>query len=441
MRRLGHGQSVVFLVPEEIQTKIRALVSKTEDASLDVSDVLRWAISETMIDTSRNMALWAVQGARYLRQSRIWQKHGGRMGLTIDGAKQLLEDDARTLEQRYSARVSGRLAFLEEQRRTDPSVEPIIQRCRQFADLDIASSTLYEEQERELAPEIEQEREIERTKLYEPAKHAIHEGLRHFVRTGSLNANSGAFVPAFKSLRDTTAARHLRLDGFPHNDLVVTKDFIRTVTVLTGKRGFVSDFYQRPVQWILSSVDCNNTVRHLVIISPYEADELLPEISKSANVTLHIYSPRGSMAYRPLDHLMLYTSPYRPSAPTIPRQLITQLNLFSGQLYLSSYDEYLEVCEFLNLASEMTPDGWTVAADGFINSRGIDSMDLDFSAPTFQASPVHFFKILIAQIRRNCERIDKTHIGKILNGDLLQPGEFSDQITESEPENCAICET
>lgn len=272
MRRLGHGQSVVFLVPEEIQTRIRALVSKMEDASLDVSDVLRWAISETMIDMSRNMALWAVQGARYIRQSRIWEKHGGRTGLTIDGAKQLLEDDARTLEQRYSARASGGLAFLEEQRRTDPSVEPIIQRCRQFADLDIASSTLYEEQERELAPEIEQEREIQRPESYEPALHVIHEGLRHFVRTGSLNTNSGAFVPAFKSLRDTTAARHLRLEEFPHNDLVVTKDFIRTVTVPTGKRGFVSDFYQRSVQWVLSSVDSSNTVRHLVIISPYEAE-------------------------------------------------------------------------------------------------------------------------------------------------------------------------
>lgn len=107
---------------------------------------------------------------------------------------------------------------------------------------------------------------------------------------------------------------------------------------------------------------------------------------------------------------MLYTSPYHSSAPTIPRHLITQLNIFAGQLYLSSYNEYLEVCEFLNLASELTLDGWTVAADGFIISRGSDSMDLDFPAPTFQASPVHFFKILIAQIRRNCEDIDKTHI-------------------------------
>lgn len=377
-------------------------MSKTEDASLDVSDILRWTISETIIDTSRNMALWAVQGVRYIRQSRIWQKNGGRMGLTTNGAKQFLEDDARTLEQRYSARAKGGLAFLEEQHIIDPGVEPIIQRCRQFADLDIASSTFYEEQERELAPEIEQEREVERPESYKPAKHAIHEGLQCFVHTGILNTNSRAFSPAFKSLRDTTAARHLRLDEFRQNNLVVTKDFLQTITVPTEKRGFVSDAYQRPVQWVLSSVDSSNTVRHLVIISPYEADELLPDICKSSKVTLHVYLPRSSLAYQPLDHLMLYTSPTRSPAPQIPRQLITQLNLYAGQLYLSSYDEYLEVCKFLNLASEMTPDGWTVAADGFIISQGDDSMELDSLAPTFRASPVQFFKILMTQIRRNC---------------------------------------
>jgi hypothetical protein len=101
----------------------------------------------------------------------------------------------------------------------------------------------------------------------------------------------------------------------------------------------------------------HGTGKHLVIISPYEVDELLPDISKSSNVTLHVYSPRSSIAYRPLDQLMLYTSPTRSPAPTIPRHLITQLNLYAGQLYLSLYDEYLEVCKFLNLASEMIPDG------------------------------------------------------------------------------------
>lgn len=47
-----------------------------------------------------------------MRQTRVWQEYGGRTGLTTDGANQLLDDDARSLEQRYSARVRGGLAFL-----------------------------------------------------------------------------------------------------------------------------------------------------------------------------------------------------------------------------------------------------------------------------------------------------------------------------------------
>lgn len=422
MRKLGRGQSVVFLIPEEIQTKIRSRVSKSGDTTLDVSDVLQWAISETMFESSRNIALWAVQGSRFMRQSRVWKEHGGRMGLTMDAAKKLLEADARTLEDRHSARPRDGLAFLEEQSREDSNVLPIIERCRKFADVDVASSSLYEEQARELAPEIEQEREIKRPLSFKPALHSVHEHVRLFVRTGVLKKDSNAFVPAFKALASTTAAQNFELRDVPYNDLLVTKDFIRTVEIPSEKNGFLLDSYQRQVQWVLSCADDTHTVKHLVIISPYEADELLDEVSKSATTTLHLYSPCHSLNYRALDHLMLYTTPERSTAPIIPRHLIIQLNLFSGQLYLSSYDEYLAVCEFLNLASEMTPDGWTVAADGFILSRGMENGVS--SKPRFRSSPVQFLKILISQIRRNCEDIDKTHIGKILNGELLQPEDF-----------------
>jgi len=177
-----------------------------------------------------------------MRQNRIWQKHGGRMGLAIDGTKQLLEDEARTLEQPYSARVSGGLAFLEEQRRTDPSVEPIIQRCRQFADLGIVQLPFTKSKNSNWPLRLNRSvrlRGLSHTNLQCMPSMRAFDIL--YIR-GPLNANSGSFLPAFKSLTDTTAARHLRLDGFPHNDLVVTKDFIRTVTVPTGKRGLYPTF-------------------------------------------------------------------------------------------------------------------------------------------------------------------------------------------------------
>ena len=49
-----------------------------------------------------------------------------------------------------------------------------------------------------------------------------------------------------------------------------------------------------------------------------------------------------------------------------------QLNLFAGQLYLSSFMECVEVCTFLGLAWEKAEEGCVIAADGFIMRDGSD---------------------------------------------------------------------
>ncbi|CAH0045336.1 unnamed protein product [Clonostachys solani] len=63
MRKLGHGQSIVFYVPEEIETKVRALRTSNGDSGVDelitVLDVLAWSISETWIDIRRLFPIWA----------------------------------------------------------------------------------------------------------------------------------------------------------------------------------------------------------------------------------------------------------------------------------------------------------------------------------------------------------------------------------------------
>ncbi|RAQ55400.1 hypothetical protein AFGD_007506 [Aspergillus flavus] len=86
----------------------------------------------------------------------------------------------------------------------------------------------------------------------------------------------------------------------------------------------------------------------MVIISPYEEQELYPSIKDSKHVTLHLYVPRSNLGLKPLDKLDLYNvSGEVTSALRIPRSFIIELNLFAGKLYLSSYEEYVEVCDFL----------------------------------------------------------------------------------------------
>jgi hypothetical protein len=86
----------------------------------------------------------------------------------------------------------------------------------------------------------------------------------------------------------------------------------------------------------------------VVVISPYEAQELFPEIMRSEAVCLHLYATRPNLGYRPLDSLDLYTVPDRQISP-IPQSLILQLNLFAGQLYFDSFEEYNRVSRFLGM--------------------------------------------------------------------------------------------
>src|SRR5690349_2695141 len=103
MRKLGKGQSVVFCVPEEIQSKIYEVTHNVEDVGINVSDVLLWSISETFSDIRRSIPLWAMQGARFDRQREFWTKATSSTGiqLSTDQAKQFLENEAQTLEYRY----------------------------------------------------------------------------------------------------------------------------------------------------------------------------------------------------------------------------------------------------------------------------------------------------------------------------------------------------
>jgi hypothetical protein len=430
MRQLGSGQSVVFCIPEEISNKILVRTSKSRAASIEVMDVLRWAVAETSADIRRSMPLWAVQGQRFDRQSRLSaeaQKKGS-LNISKDQAKKFLEKECQSLEVRYrphSGTDVTSVIFPGQSQNNDL----IIERCRQFSNLEFSAATLQEEQERELSPEIEAERQVQKPPSAEPDIPSIHNDLRKFISEGTLVIGSGAYEPAFGSLCNTSPAKeNFDVSQFP-KDLLVSKDFSRTIK--ESGQPYFSDSFKRPVQWILTSTlgEASNVIKNMMIVSPYEAQVLLPKIKESKFVALHLYAPRPNLSFCALDGLDLYTVPALAESRIVPRHFAVQLNLFSGQLYLNSYEEYVEMCKFLGLAWQKTEDGCVVAADGFIMRRdGVSGM----ATSTFTKSPVTFLRIFFTKIRRNCESIDKTHMGNILDGRLLLPSDFE----EAEVDKC-----
>ncbi|KAE8316019.1 hypothetical protein BDV41DRAFT_562572 [Aspergillus transmontanensis] len=346
MQRLGQGQSVVFCVPDEIRQKITTRAS--DNGNIEVSDVLCWAISETWQDMKRNPIF---------------------------------------------------------------ATSLIATHCREFGSVSYHSAKMDEEQEREVAAEAEREQQVQRPPKARPKKHEVHEDMKKLVSTGGIAEGSTAFLPAFQSLEKTSAARHPGVDQFP-GKLLVTRDYAQTVEAI-DILSFSPDFFQRPVQWILTSrhgsnsTDHKPTVSHMVIISPYDAQELYPSIKDSKHVTLHLYAPRSKLGLKPLDNFII------------------ELNLFAGQLYLSSYEEYVEVCDFLGVAWKPMGEDSVVATDGFILRRDKNNR-AERLASTFRQSPIKFLKVLMSQVRRKGEGTSKTHIGKIFNGIILHRSDFEE---------------
>ncbi|KAH8125774.1 hypothetical protein LI328DRAFT_165631 [Trichoderma asperelloides] len=426
MRKLGRGQSVMFCIPREIEQRIQAQrdTKSSVGQEISVSDVLCWAISETWRDLRRMVPLWLTQGVRYYEQEALWNEGDQYSHDKETWAKKFLEAEAQSLNARYRPKSGFESAELIKRAR--PAVKFQFQcRCEEFGLMNFRSSSLQEEQERELSPETEQERQVEQPSHALPQQHSCHPDLRSFIKLGGFPVGSGAFKPAFQALKRTSAVQYFDIREFP-TSIWVTEDFSKTVRMENIPDNGM-DLFQRPVHWILTSkLNWSTTVSHLVIISPWEAHELMPYIEASEVVTLHLYAPRSNLGFRPLDQLVLYTVPHRPKKTVIPPGMMVELNIFAGQLYLSSFKEYIEVCNKLGLAWSPADDSVVLGPDGFI-PPGVNRGNL-VNKSGFKKSPVQFIKVLVTKIRRNCEVVEKTHLGKILDGVLLTEEDFEDDV-------------
>ncbi|OCK82068.1 hypothetical protein K432DRAFT_424453 [Lepidopterella palustris CBS 459.81] len=415
MRNLGNGQSVIACASMEIQSQILACCNKSSMDAITMADVLEWCIHQTCAQTKKAIPLWGQQGLRYQKQQVALSKAptNPEAPLPLQIAELLLEPKAQSLEARYGWKSpQGSLySIISNPVRDDlmaraEQVSAIISRCHEFRIHSLNSATLQEEQERELSPENEREHEVERPRPMTPCQHHTHQFIKSFVETGRLCGLGVAFQPAFASLRSTSAAEHTGFEEWP-TDLLATMDFVNTVQ---APRGQAVDFYLKPVNWILSHQTKGGVTTYLVI-SPTEANDLLPMILQHKVVTLHVYSPRIRLSMRSLEDLSFCAIP-RFTPPLVFPRAITHLNLFAGQLYLRDYEEYLSLCAFLGLCYQST----AAKGDGFIIPRDRDCVEaVAVRGCRFTVSPIGFLRKLMT-IRRKGQSFERSHLGIVLQG-------------------------
>ncbi|PHH52919.1 hypothetical protein CFIMG_005390RA [Ceratocystis fimbriata CBS 114723] len=438
MRKLGHGQSVIFCVPNDIRNKI---AQQEQDPLLrkavpTVPSILTWCIQQTWSFISDGIYLWANQGSRHSHNQGYWNETwSSGNNMSIATARKFLEPETQTLKERYhpSLVTTDQLSKLGL-----PDHHPISRRVQEFGKHGLDGSMLNEEQERELAPEIEQEREIQRTPPIEAKVHTWNIGVSDFIETGVM-PKGPHFRKAFHMFAETSAGSFYPVDEI-YSHIWATKEFCETVeTSKETSREAILDCYLRNVQWILARtshrhsgystfVNCD-----LLVISPFEAEIAVDIIKRSPGfVSLHLYSPRVNFSLPSLDNLDLFVisanakhQDLLPMTKETAPSLIRELNLFAGQIYMSSFDEYLAICNYLGITTKPTREGEDIAIDGFINR---DMQGRVGGGSIFFESPVPFFRRVMT-LRRGNASILHSHMGAVLNTRILSQCDFEKSAT------------
>ncbi|KAG1848861.1 hypothetical protein F4604DRAFT_127913 [Suillus subluteus] len=409
MRKLGHGHSVMFFAPPEVDRNIRDVNNKDNTGDIHVSDILVWAMAETCLDIQHHAPQWLQHGMDYRSRHRSWSSFLSDKVTPAAFALSWLQPEAKHLERLYA---TAPVSYSASQTSVE---EDLLERFHKLGFSILPDNRLDEEQVREVVNEVELQREVERPLLVTPANHVIDKDVQFFIQTGCIPKDSGVFTPIFDVLTTTSAAISSSQPWTHH--ILASRDFATALVGFSDK----TDNYIRPINWILSSA----ASRVLVIISPFEANALLPDIRASLQVHLHIYTPRVIRMMKPCDDLRLYSIPSLPMQWTPHEALILQLNIFAGQLYFLHHSTYVQLCRFLGIyIADIEGQGaFEVQSDGFI--RPEDLLPTANQPGLFEQSPIPMLKALFS-IRRKGMGYLPTHIGKLLSAQRLTNEDFEE---------------
>ncbi|KAG8953382.1 hypothetical protein FRC03_011783 [Tulasnella sp. 419] len=410
MRKLGHGHSVMFFAPPEVDHSIRTVCSLGSDSDIHTKHILLWAMLESCTEVVHRISQWAQQGIDHSNRERTKIQFNASPDAYAGILQSTwMQKEARTLDEMFASPQLSTMAGQSHSLKEHPT---ILERYLKWAPSTSIDARVQEEQEREVILEVETERQVERPPKAIPATHRVHEDLRTLVHTGVFRSDSSAFTPLFKPLTGSP----FEDNGWASQHLYCTHDF----SITTQSVHSTSSDYLRPIHWVISAAQTTGTI--YIVLSPHEVNELLPDIRRSDKVHLHHYSPRVTKAMKSFEDLALHCIPPLPLSWTGPDLgVITRLNLWAGQLYLQDQRVYRYLCNFLGLYSWQPSEEDLIQPDGFIKPEHRRASLI--SDCSFERSPVHYLKQLLSSRRKGMDFFS-THMGKVLRGRLLIDEDF-----------------
>ena len=386
LRKLAHGQSLVFFAPPEVHQSIIDVTGRPAE-ELTAYDVVAWSLEQSCLSIERSQPLRVIQGISHQRRQHMMDTFFGefsRLDNLADNVKwtdnsieNFREKEKQTLQDLY-----GPISVSKDVFAGAPETA-IVQGLKEvWRNLDSnfsAIASMHEEHERELAPEVEKEVAVQRPQKITPLDPLVDPHLRTFVFSRHFQELQN-FANAFDSVLIHSSAKEK--DAAPvWEHIKVTKDFVNTVE--RPMSGVYNDYF-RPVNWVLTS-KAEAKPTFFLLISQHEVNKLWGAIrSPNSAVRLRQYEPRVTKSMRSVDG----------SASTLNLNLRQELHLFAGQLYFNSYADYRALFEKLNTATYIAPE-----------------------------TLLSFIKAWLA-IRRKGHNFLQSHMGQMVSGRMLQPEAF-----------------
>ncbi|KAF9894293.1 hypothetical protein FE257_007796 [Aspergillus nanangensis] len=403
--------SLCYISPPEVGHSITIRVNETNSFH-----VIQWALEQTSESLKALSPLWASHGLQYYKRIKLWDTLVNGNETQQEVVSKLQEPEARTLSQLYAPWDPSQFETIDNQHDRD---DPIIQELLRLH-VGQAHARLHEEQERQVSHEVQREQQVYRPPKVSPQDHKLHGDIHKFVKNGKFPAReTSAVQPAFEALRQSSLGEY-NIPSYLAPGLYATSDFIQTVD---HGEWAMADEFSRPVRWVVSN--CHNS--DLLLISQFEANELLPAIQGSRKTKLHVYTARttkGMRSFRDLRFLHIGAHFNRQ----VSLETTRSLELFAGSLYFQSYSEYEDFRHFLGLVTNQhncIPED-RVSQEGFVDQLTRQEFGWPVQSP-FDSSPIQFLSALF-NLRSKGHGYDQTHVGVILGARALTP----DQIESGE---------
>ena len=393
LRGLAQNQSLMFFAPPSIDTEIRELRGKNANEEVGGCDVISWTLHQTCLQHDRYVPLHILQGLTYYSQQDAARRcpYNAEVERMTRINSPLVENETQDLHDLYapSHMKTEAESFLISTCRQmqDPHVQRLLS---DWDSLKIGSpldAVMQEEHQREVMQEVEQQVHVERPGLMVPAKPKINKHLKKYVEEGTKS-----MLTKFGGVHETVVLKssagkellgpciiwpHLKVSsGF--EDVVLQWDYGHNNSII------------RPANWILVNSD-PAIEADLLLISQHEAGQVFDiATAVDAKVRLFSYEPRVSRGSPTRDPqaIVLSNEIVDEWSSLVPSHVSRELQSFAGQLYLPSYEEYLA------FRSEMS---------GYLR----------------------FYKEWL-EIRCRGEDFTHTHMGRIVEGRILQESDFID---------------